>query len=283
MRLATIAAGILACLSIGALAQTLETFEVASVRPSGPRSADSPDEAAPDAPTGQMGGPGTSDPTRIFYSRVPLQRLVMNAYGVQADQISGPVWLESERFDITANVRRGATQAQVDGMLQNLLIERFKLALHHTTKDGPVYELTVAKGGAKLKESSLKESSGGAAPGGRGRVEMARNNGIQRETCHACSIADLIRGVQGFDPQRLAPERIVDKTGLTGSYEFTLEFAAPLAGGKPMKLSAIQSQAHAGQDVFAALERQLGLKLEKGRGPVDMLVIEHVEKTPTEN
>ncbi len=278
MKPATIAAGILACLLTGALAQTLETFEVASVRPSGPRSADSPDEAAPDAPTGQMGGPGTSDPTRIFYSRVALQRLVMNAYGVQADQISGPEWLASEKFDITANVRTGATQQQVDGMLQNLLIDRFKLALHHTTKDGLVYALTVAKGGPKLKESSSA-----AAPGGRGGLQTARNNGIQRETCQACAIADLIRGVQGFDAQRLAPERIVDKTGLTGSYDFTLEFAAPLAGGKPLKLSALQTQARAGQDVFTALERELGLKLEKGRGPVDMLVIEHVEKTPTEN
>jgi len=274
MKPATIVAGILACLGTGALAQTVETFEVASVRASGPRSADSPDEAAPDAPTGQMGGPGTSDPGRIFYSRVALQRLLMNAYGVQADQISGPEWLASEKFDITANVRAGATQEQVDAMLQNLLIERFKLALHHTSKDGPVYELTVAKGGPKLSV---------AAPGGRAGFQTARKSGIQSVTCHACPIADLIRGVQGFDAQRLAPERIVDKTGLTGSYDFTLEFAAPLAGGKPLKLSAIQSQAHAGQDVFAALERQLGLKLEKGRGPVDMLVIEHVEKTPTEN
>jgi uncharacterized protein (TIGR03435 family) len=268
---------LLACAAVGLFGQdTTLTFEVASLRPSGPSSGDDVrvGGGAVGAPVGQMGGPGTSNPARIFYSRAPLQRLLMNAYQVQADQISGPDWLGSEKFDITANLRKGATQAQVDVMLQNLLIERFKLELHHTTKDGPVYELTVAKGGPKLMP---------AAQGSHTRVETAHVKGLLRKTCGACSISDLIQAVQGFDERRMAPDRIVDKTGLSGKYAFTLEYVSSLAPGTPLKLSALQSQSDSGQDVFTALEKQLGLRLDKGRAAVDRLIIDRIEKTPAEN
>jgi uncharacterized protein (TIGR03435 family) len=256
------------------------TFEVASLRPSGSNSGDDVrvGGGAVGAPVGQMGGPGTSNPARIFYSRASLQRLLMNAYQVQADQLSGPDWLGAEKFDITANIRKGTTQEQVNVMLQNLLIERFKLALHHTTKEGPVYELTVAKGGPKLKESSNS-----VARGGHTRMETAHVNGLQRKTCRGCTMAELIEGVQGFDEKRMAPDRIVDKTGLSGKYDFTLEYVSSTAPGMPLKLSALQSQSNAGQDVFAALEKQLGLRLDKGRAAVDMVIVDHIEKTPAEN
>ncbi len=252
------------------------TFEVASLRPSGSNSGDDVrvGGGAVGAPVGQMGGPGTSNPARIFYSRASLQRLLMNAYQVQADQLSGPDWLAAEKFDITANIRRGSTQAQVNVMLQNLLIERFKLALHHTTKDGPVYELTVAKTGSRLTPAS---------PEAHTRMETAHVSGLQRKTCRACSMADLIEGVQGFDDKRMAPDRIVDKTGLSGKYDFTLEYVSSSAPGTPLKLSALQSQSNAGSDVFAALEKQLGLRLDKGRAAVDMVIVDHIEKTPAEN
>ncbi len=245
------------------------TFEVASVRPSGPSSANSSDETPSDA---RLGGPGTANPGRIFYSHASLQRLLMDAYQVQPDQIAGPEWLPAEKFVITANVRKGATPEEANAMLQNLLIERFKLALHHTTKEGTVYQLTVDRGGAKLAPAAAGERRRG--------MQSTRNNGLQRKTCRGCTIADLIQGVQGFDTHRLAPDRIVDQTGLKGSYDFTLEYAGSQSS---WKLSAIQSQEHAGQDLFSALEKQLGLKLEKGKGPVDMLVIDHLEKIPTEN
>jgi uncharacterized protein (TIGR03435 family) len=158
-------------------------------------------------------------------------------------------------------------------MLQNMLIERFKLALHHATKQGPVYELRVAPEGLKMKEAPLD---------GRRSLEAAKVNGLQRRTCRACTIQDLIEAVQGFSVDRMAPDRIIDKTGLSARYDFTLEYSVSAAGG-PLKLSALQSQAHMGQDVFTALEKQLGLKLDKSRAPVDFLIIDHIEKVPTEN
>ncbi len=244
-------------------------FEAASLRPSGSAPVDSDPNAAVSAGR-RFGGPGTSSPGRIFYSRTPLRRLIMDAYQVQSEQVSGPEWLDSEKFDITANVRKGATKDQVDLMLQNLLKERFKLTLHKSTKEGLVYELTVVKGGSRMKAAASSE---------RPEIRMARNNGLQRRTCRACSIADLIRSVEGFDPQRLAPERIVDRTGLTGRYDFTLEFESSLTS-RSLKLSALQTQAHSGEDIFTALEKQLGLRLKQGSGPVELLIVDHIERTP---
>jgi len=267
------------CLCAIVLAQDPNlTFEVASVRPSGPSSPNPSDQPKSDTPSGQIGGPGTGNPGRIFYYRVSLQRLIMNAYGVETDQISGPDWLASEKFDIKANIRKGATEQQVNVMLQNLLIERFKLALHHATKEGPVYELRAAGSQGKKSAAKLKD----AAPGLHTRVETARTNGLLRKTCHACTVRDLIEAVQGYDINRLAPERIVDKTGLPGKYDFTLEYLPSTLTGT-LKLSAVQSQNHTGQDVFNALETQLGLTLERSRAPVDLVIVDHVEKTPSEN
>ncbi len=100
------------------------------------------------------GGPGTPDPGRITYTGVPLMLILTKAYDVQNFQINGPSWLDSERFDITAKVPTGATKEQVRVMMQNLLAERFHLTLHRDKKEMQGYELTVAKGGSKLKESA---------------------------------------------------------------------------------------------------------------------------------
>ncbi len=123
-----------------------QTFEVASVKPSDP--------AGQGRGGGPQGGPGTADPGRITRSRVTLQVLVREAYGVDFDQIQGPGWISEERYDVRATVPPGATKDDLKVMFQHLLEERFKLAVHHITKDYPVYELTIAKGGAKLKENT---------------------------------------------------------------------------------------------------------------------------------
>src|SRR3984957_1360461 len=102
---------------------------------------------------GAQGGPGTSDPGQITYSNLPLKNLLVNAFGVKTYQISGPSWIDSERFDIVAKVPQGATKDDVKLMLQNLLAERFKLTLHREKKDLPMYALVGAKNGPKMKES----------------------------------------------------------------------------------------------------------------------------------
>ena len=150
----------LALLPAGAaLAQTAAdptTFEVASVKP-----------AAPQTPgrmmVGMRGGPGTPAPGQVTLTNVTQKMLLARAYGVQDYQISGPGWLESERYDIVAKVPKGATKEQFQAMLQNLLAERFKLTLHHETKELPQYALVVAKNGPKLKESAPPPAAEGTA------------------------------------------------------------------------------------------------------------------------
>jgi len=123
------------------------TFEVASVRPSPP--------PGPHPFYGPArGGPGTNDPERITWSNAALRAIIMGAYDVQTFQLIAPDWLSSARYDIAAKVPAGATSEQVSVMWQNLLKDRFGLVLHHESKELPVEVMTIAKGGAKLKETA---------------------------------------------------------------------------------------------------------------------------------
>ena len=136
-------------------------FEVASVKPS------QPPTGGPFR-VGTSGGPGSKDPTLWACENFSLSNLITMAYGIAHYQLSGPDWLGASMFDVTARVPEGATRDQFKLMLQNLLAERFKLTVHHESKDLPVYELAIAKGGPKLKESvedvAPKDDTTDAAP-----------------------------------------------------------------------------------------------------------------------
>ena len=320
---AIMGAGLVVFASCAALAQTAEnspTFEVASVKPAAPITGNR-------IMVGMRGGPGSNDPGQITYNNVTLKDVLTNAYGVKRFQISGPGWLDSERYDIVAKVPRGATKAEFMMMLQNLLAERFKLTLHKEKKDLPMYALVVAKNGPKLKESvedaAPKEgeapkaggpAADGPAPpigklpmgkdgfpalppamGGRGGTSMIFMNGNVRLTANKQTMSGLsdMLSVQ-FDLP------VVDMTGLTGKYDFTLYFAPEglagmrLPGGPPPDASppgeagpgmpmASAPDGQSSPNLFTALQEQLGLKLEQKKGPVDLLVIDHMEKTPIEN
>src|ERR1035437_3701352 len=163
MRPAILGAGLIvftSCAAFGQAAAESPTFEVASVKPSEPQT------------MGMMrvmmrGGPGSADPGQLTSTNVTLKNLMVNAYAVKEYQINGQKWLDSERFDIVAKIPKGATKEEFKLMLQNLLAERFKLTLHHETKELPMYALVVGKGGSKLKESVDDDATAsGAAPQG---------------------------------------------------------------------------------------------------------------------
>jgi uncharacterized protein (TIGR03435 family) len=172
MRTTILCAGLIvstSCAAFGQGAAESPTFEVASVKPSEPQ------------PSGMMrvrmsGGPGTPDPGQLTYTNVSLKNVLATAYEVNDYQISGPNWLDGQRFDIVAKIPQGATKEQFQQMLQNLLAERFKLKLHHETKELPMYALVVGKGGPKLKESVEEDAAtpqGAAPPPPPGRDEAA--------------------------------------------------------------------------------------------------------------
>jgi len=271
-----------------------QTFEVASVKPSDPAS---PGRG------GRQGGPGTADSGRITYSRVTLQALIREAYGVNFDQIQGPGWIAEERYDIRATVPPGATKDDLKVMYQHLLEERFKLALHHITKDFPVYELTIAKGGSKLKENTetLEPSRPGDPrlppdrdgfpqfPPGKAGMASELVNGLNRTSARGMALSSLLFQVGAqlgtvTGQNTFAPGRIVDKTGLSGKYDFHLEFAGGFGIGTALSLPASADASEpSGPSLMEAMEKQLGLKLTKTTGHLDVLVIDHAEKTPTEN
>jgi uncharacterized protein (TIGR03435 family) len=149
--------GILACaLTFGQTADSNLTFEVASVKLD-----------APDAPRiGTQGGPGTRDPERFSGRGMPLRLYLCLAYATAdcQEQISGPGWIDSEKYDVEVKIPPGTTQEQYQKMLQNLLTDRFKLVLHRETRVRQVYELVVAKDGPKFKES-VAPSGDAPAPG----------------------------------------------------------------------------------------------------------------------
>jgi uncharacterized protein (TIGR03435 family) len=271
-----------------------QTFEVASVKPSDPAS---PGRG------GRQGGPGTADPGRIIASSITLQALIREAYGVNFDQIQGPAWISEERYEVRATVPPGATKDDVKVMYQHLLEDRFKLAAHHITKDFPVYELTIAKGGTKLKENTenLEPSRPGDPrlppdrdgfpqfPPGKSGMASAPVNGLSRMTARGMPLSSLLFQVGAqlgtiTGQNTYAPGRIVDKTGLTGNYDFHLEYAGGSGIGALLSLpTSADASTPSGPSLIEAMEKQLGLKLTKTTGHLDVLVIDHAEKTPTEN
>jgi uncharacterized protein (TIGR03435 family) len=329
-------------LAVGQAADTKLEFEVASIKPWSPPALGGRGGMM----LGMRGGPGTSDPEQITYSGLPLKAILMNAYDVRPYQINGPGWLDTERFDIVAKVPSGATKEQVRMMLQNLLRDRFGLKLHHETKDSQIYELVVDKNGPKFKPTTMAETgsapaSDGPPPPPSGPPKLDKNGFPQtdrpgtmmlmtmsptgpraRMVAKAQTIAQV---VPMLGNQLNRP--VVDKTALTGKYDFTLEFAfEPGSGGGPMgamlppppggfaggpggpgaggavtgggavggagtaggpvvkgPVDTQDADAAPAQTIFAAVQSQLGLKLEAKKAPLDLLVVDHMEKTPTEN
>jgi len=284
----------LACLSVFGQTPDSLTFEVASVK-----------RTPPPEPNARLffgpprGGPGTSAPGQITWTNAALRNIVMTAYDVQTYQVTAPDWMNTERYDIVAKVPAGATKAQVNVMWQNLLKERFGMVLHHESKEFPIDEMTIAKGGSKLKETDLppdaesftpsagppkldksgaREMNGFGAivtifPGANGATASMRAKGLPSSDI-AIRLANLLR------------RPVIDKTGLTGKYDFVLEFTPDLSGiALPAGFSAQDGNnaSDPGTNIASAVEKQLGLKLTPAKGKLDVIVVDRAEKIPTEN
>ena len=247
MKIRAIGAGAVLC-SLGALAQA-PTFEVASVK----------HLAADSGQPGSnliRGGPGTEDPGRIFFASATLKRLLMAAYGAEVDQIAGPGWLDSERYAVDAKLPPGTSRPErLRQMLQALIMERFHAALHHETRVTTGYELTVSRRGAKLTPADPNAPP--QPPPGR-YTTVRTETGTTRLTFHAFSIANLaaVLGMPlgGLAGNRVASAPVADHTGLTGKYDFTLEFAGYMGPGGAFPSSGPDSPAATGPNLFDAIE-----------------------------
>jgi uncharacterized protein (TIGR03435 family) len=279
--------------AIYCIAAHAQDFDSASVKPAGP--------FLPSADLKMRGGPGTDDPGRITYPRVSVFTLLTRAYDVAEDQISCPDWhLATQSYYVTATIPPKTSAAKFRVMLQHLLAKRFHLALHRKKKKALGYDLVVASGGLKIKPSppgdtklevsgfptllpqapsaSTLNTADGATVTVRStnRMTLAQMaDGLGRKIMISTGSYGLMGDTPGA--MELAP-RVVDKTGLTGKYDFTLEYRLPTG------VAAASDPVIVGPTLFAALENQLGLKLVKSKTvPLVILVVDHWDKVPTEN
>jgi uncharacterized protein (TIGR03435 family) len=237
-------------------------------------------------------------PDGVSLHGVPMRLLIPQAFGVEEDRILGePAWVKSNRYDIEAKVApedapklKDLKVDQRNAMMLQLLVDRFNLKYHHEKRELPMYALVVAKGGLKMKPTKADDSAAGAddprpgdgpTPGNgqqprMGRRMMMMNPGHLESTGTSL---DMLSHVLS----RQLSRTVVDKTGLPGEYDFTLDYTPdnmpmPPHGGPDDGAAKSQTQPdQGGPSIFTAVEEQLGLKLEATKGMVDVIVIDHID------
>jgi uncharacterized protein (TIGR03435 family) len=235
-------------MGLAAAAQERSAFEVASVK------------------SAQVQGQGLRinarvDADGVSFTNMALRGIIQRAYNLKPYQMVGPDWITGARYVIVAKAAGPAPQEKLMEMLQTLLADRFKLAFHRETRDMPGYALVVAKGGPKLKE--ITDDGPSEIDGGDGdEINFGR----------------IPMGMLVNELVRSLGRPVLDQTGLKGRYTFKLAWAVDRPGGR----GGDSGEPSQSPSIFTALQERLGLKLEPRRTPVEMFVVDHVERS-TEN
>ncbi len=228
----------------------------------------------------------STDAGMLRYTNVSLKDCMRVAYRVKDFQIEGPDWISDTRFNITAKLPEGASADQIPEMLQKLLADRFRLTLHRETKDHAIYALVADKGGARLKPAEVQEGEAGGKPGiggrgGRGMMAMM----MQDDGMHVKASSTTLAGL-GEALSRFSDRPVIDMTGIQGQYDFDLAFTPENMRGLPAMPKRGGAADDGGSDrggtMFDAVQRY-GLKLQSRKAPMEILIVDHAEKTPTEN
>jgi uncharacterized protein (TIGR03435 family) len=224
-------------------------FEVASIRPSAP------------SPDGMVHVWMSSDAGMLRYTSVSLRDCVRVAFDVKESQIQGPDWIGSTRFDIVAKLPAGSSESQIPEMLQAALVRRFKLTAHRETREAAVYALVIAKGAPALKPVGVP-----AGDVNTGTSVATDESGVHLNApmATAATLAELI--------SRFAQRPVIDATGLPGRYDFDVA----------LSWETVREMQSGGGSIYDSLDRY-GLKLELRKSAQDMLIVDRMEKTPTEN
>jgi uncharacterized protein (TIGR03435 family) len=201
-------------------------------------------------------------PGRLTVRNADLRTIVKNAFRIRqdVDLIGGPRWIETERFDITATAPEKTSSDQILLMLQSLLFERFKLAVHREPRQVQLYKLRIASGAPKLRELKVGMTPRSAGPDTRIIGILGKTSGLTR----------ALSKFLGRD--------VIDETGLTGSYDLSIEVAKDDPIITAGSADTGDRTGPAGPSLFSALQEQLGLKLVSEKAEVSILVIDHVER-----
>jgi uncharacterized protein (TIGR03435 family) len=264
-------------------------FEVATIRPSAPITQETVTAGV------------RIDGAQMRAALLTLKDYIGMAYRVKVYQISGPDWISSDRFDISATLPGGVPTTQIPEMMQRLLEDRFQVKIHREKKDFPVYALEVAKGGLKMQESApdpananakapLNITGSGSGQGisvnlGRGSSYTFSNNKFEAKRLTMAAVVATL--------ERFTDRPMIDMTDLKGSYDFALEVTpednrtmmihAAVAAGVSLPPEALRLLDGASiASLFDALQK-VGLKLDARKAPLDLLVIDEARKTPTDN
>jgi uncharacterized protein (TIGR03435 family) len=231
-----------------------------------------------------QGGPGTADPGQIMWPNMPLQYLISIAYEHPRYLQVAPDWADKTRYDITAKLPTNTSTPQLHAMLRRLLEDRLALKVHHELRTLPSYDLVVVLSGLRVKPLLSAEIPATPAPliikpgeGGlldapadaTGVWSIPNGSGIVRVAVRNQTMAQIADRLQGHVS---AP--VADKAGLSGVYRFNIDCL--MEGSTPKESSPIQD------DLFGALQRQAGLKLEKTTTMQDVLIVDSVLKEPIE-
>ena len=265
-------------------------FEVASIRPSS--------EQVTQVSAGlRVAG------SQVRVTGMSLKDYIGMAYGVKPQQIEGPDWLGQARFDLAATIPADGSSAQLEQMFQSLLAERFKMTVHREKKEFPVYALGVARGGAKLQESAaspepvtaekqpeVNVAAGGSSAGvgadlGGGSSFNLGNNRLEVKKLAMNDFAEVLT--------RFVDRAVINETTLTGRYDIVLELApedympvllrSAVNAGVVLPPQALRMLDGANADPFSNPLRNVGLTLESRKAPLDIIVVDAIAKTPTEN
>ena len=242
------------------------------------------------------------DGAQVRFSSLALRDLMRMAYRMRTYQVEGPDWIVTERYEIAAKLPDGATRDQVPDMLQNLLRERFQIESHVAKKEFPVLGLVVAKSGLKMKESAPNPESDAAAAAatninasggpqgvsvsfGKGAYYTFSNNQFDVKHLTMPQIADSL--------SRYETDPVIDMTSLPGYYDFVLKLSpedyqgmlirAAISAGVSLPPNVLRlTELSNGDSLGAALE-SVGLKLERRRAPLDVIVVDKANKVPVAN
>jgi uncharacterized protein (TIGR03435 family) len=255
---------------------TSPAFEVASVKPN---------KSGTDEMVGGLAEPGG----RFTVTNTPLREIIRAAYRVQRYQVAGgPSWIDSDRFDIVAKANGSPSPPEILSMLRPLLAERFKLAVHNETRQLPVFALVVAGSAGKLGPH-LRPSDADCIAEVTARLQGGAIAPPPADPLHQpCGSAGgplgyttargLTMGQIAFGLSRNVGRAVMDRTGLAGYFDYELTWTPDQMPPRPPGAPDLPPVDPNGSSIFTALQEQLGLKMEPTTGPVDVIVIDHVEQ-----
>jgi len=242
------------------------------------------------------------DGAQVRFTSLALRDLLRMAYRVKTYQVEGPEWIVSDRYDISAKLPDGAKRDQVPDMLQNLLRERFQITSHLTKKEFPVLGLVVAKNGLKVKQSAPDPESDAAAAAatnieasgsaagvsvsfGKGAYYKFADNKFEFKHVTMAQVADSLA--------RYEADPVLDMTNSPGYYDFVLSLSqedyygmlirAAMSAGVQLPPQALRMVEMSNGDSLAAAMESVGLRLERRKAPLDVLVVDKANKVPTSN